>query len=176
MSVLHCPAKGQVNTNPILGPLQDNGGPTFTHALLPGSPAVDAGDPNFTPATKSTPTLYLALCRTMEDRHSRTPCYRVAQPSTQAIRILLRRLITISAAPISGASAMVASTAAHLKCSKGRHQRPLPRRRRLQHQLEHLELLRLRGRVPRVHRAPRFHQWKRNALTRSQIQIYEKAN
>jgi hypothetical protein len=40
----------QVNTNPILGPLQDNGGPTFTHALLPGSPAVDAGDPNFTPA------------------------------------------------------------------------------------------------------------------------------
>src|SRR5204863_8210142 len=25
------------------------GGPTFTHALLPGSPAIDAGDPNFTP-------------------------------------------------------------------------------------------------------------------------------
>ena len=32
------------NTNPLLGPLQDNGGPTFTHALLPGSPAIDAGD------------------------------------------------------------------------------------------------------------------------------------
>jgi hypothetical protein len=30
-------------------PLQNNGGPTFTHALLPGSPAIDAGDPNFTP-------------------------------------------------------------------------------------------------------------------------------
>src|SRR5215831_3139096 len=29
----------QINTNPMLGPLQDNGGPTFTHALLPGSPA-----------------------------------------------------------------------------------------------------------------------------------------
>jgi len=29
--------------------LQDNGGPTFTHALLPGSPAIDAGDPNFAP-------------------------------------------------------------------------------------------------------------------------------
>jgi hypothetical protein len=29
----------QINTDPILGPLQDNGGPTFTHALLPGSPA-----------------------------------------------------------------------------------------------------------------------------------------
>jgi hypothetical protein len=39
----------QINTDPLLGPLQDNGGPTFTHALLPGSPAIDAGDPNFTP-------------------------------------------------------------------------------------------------------------------------------
>ncbi len=29
--------------NLILGPLQDNGGPTFTHALLEGSPAIDAG-------------------------------------------------------------------------------------------------------------------------------------
>src|SRR5262249_2494104 len=26
----------------VLGPLQDNGGPTLTHALLPGSPALDA--------------------------------------------------------------------------------------------------------------------------------------
>jgi hypothetical protein len=39
----------QINTDPVLGPLQNNGGPTFTHALLPGSPAIDAGDPNFTP-------------------------------------------------------------------------------------------------------------------------------
>jgi hypothetical protein len=38
----------QINTDPMLGPLQDNGGPTFTHALLPGSPAIDAGDPSFT--------------------------------------------------------------------------------------------------------------------------------
>ncbi len=29
--------------NPLLGPLQDNGGPTATLALLPGSPAIDAG-------------------------------------------------------------------------------------------------------------------------------------
>jgi Ca2+-binding RTX toxin-like protein len=33
--------------DPLLGPLQDNGGPTFTHALLPGSPAIDAANPNF---------------------------------------------------------------------------------------------------------------------------------
>lgn len=39
----------QINTDPLLGPLQDNGGPTLTHALLTGSPAIDAGDPNFTP-------------------------------------------------------------------------------------------------------------------------------
>jgi len=29
---------------PMLGPLQDNGGPTDTHALLPGSPAMDGGE------------------------------------------------------------------------------------------------------------------------------------
>ena len=38
------------NTNPLLGPLADNGGPTRTHALLPGSPAIDAGDNNGAPA------------------------------------------------------------------------------------------------------------------------------
>jgi hypothetical protein len=30
--------------DPLLGPLQDNGGPTATMALLPGSPALDAGN------------------------------------------------------------------------------------------------------------------------------------
>jgi hypothetical protein len=39
----------QINADAMLGPLQDNGGPTFTHALLSGSPAIDAGDPSFTP-------------------------------------------------------------------------------------------------------------------------------
>jgi hypothetical protein len=32
-----------INTNPLLGPLQNNGGPTFTMALLAGSPAIDKG-------------------------------------------------------------------------------------------------------------------------------------
>ncbi|MGO9244685.1 MAG: choice-of-anchor Q domain-containing protein [Verrucomicrobiia bacterium] len=31
------------NTDPILGPLANNGGPTPTHALMPGSPATDQG-------------------------------------------------------------------------------------------------------------------------------------
>jgi hypothetical protein len=34
-----------VGANPLLGPLADNGGPTLTHALLPGSPAINAGNP-----------------------------------------------------------------------------------------------------------------------------------
>ena len=38
-----------IRTDPMLGPLQNNGGRTLTHALLPDSPAIDAGDPNFTP-------------------------------------------------------------------------------------------------------------------------------
>ena len=39
----------QINANPQLDPLQDNGGPTFTRRLVTGSPAINAGDPNFTP-------------------------------------------------------------------------------------------------------------------------------
>jgi hypothetical protein len=31
--------------DPLLAPLADNGGPTFTHALIAGSPAIDAGNP-----------------------------------------------------------------------------------------------------------------------------------
>lgn len=38
-------ATGNVSSEPLLGPLADNGGPTWTHALLPGSPAIDAGNP-----------------------------------------------------------------------------------------------------------------------------------
>ena len=39
----------QIKTDPQLGPLQNNGGSTFTHALLPGSTAINAGAPSFTP-------------------------------------------------------------------------------------------------------------------------------
>jgi hypothetical protein len=41
------------NIDPMLGPLQNNGGDTNTRALLQGSPAIDTGDPAFTspPAT-----------------------------------------------------------------------------------------------------------------------------
>jgi hypothetical protein len=43
---------GSVNgIDPLLGPLANNGGPTATCALLPGSPAIDAVKDNSYPAT-----------------------------------------------------------------------------------------------------------------------------
>lgn len=41
--------------NPLLGPLADNGGPTQTHALVSGSPAIDAGDPAAAPGINGVP-------------------------------------------------------------------------------------------------------------------------
>ena len=35
----------RINTDPKLGPLQNNGGPTFTHLPASNSPAIDRGDP-----------------------------------------------------------------------------------------------------------------------------------
>ena len=46
------------NTNPMLDPLQDNGGPTLTHALPFYSTALNAGDPNFNPNAFNPPLLY----------------------------------------------------------------------------------------------------------------------
>ncbi|TWU24605.1 choice-of-anchor Q domain-containing protein [Bythopirellula polymerisocia] len=54
---------GSLNTNtfnliggdPMLGALQDNGGPTETHALLPGSPAIDMGDIAASPGVGNVP-------------------------------------------------------------------------------------------------------------------------
>lgn len=41
----------QPEVDPKLGPLQDNGGPTQTHALLQDSPAIDAADSEECPTT-----------------------------------------------------------------------------------------------------------------------------
>jgi hypothetical protein len=48
-NILSAQASDQIGTpaspiDPLLGPLQNNGGPTFTHALLLGSPAIDKGE------------------------------------------------------------------------------------------------------------------------------------
>ena len=44
-----------ISGDPVLGPLQDNGGPTRTHAPLPGSPAIDAGDATLMAGVGDTP-------------------------------------------------------------------------------------------------------------------------
>jgi hypothetical protein len=48
MSSVDCSVNGGgvMVADPKLGPLQNNGGPTQTRALLSGSPAIDAGNPN----------------------------------------------------------------------------------------------------------------------------------
>jgi hypothetical protein len=45
----------RVNTDPMLGTLQDNGGATFTHALLPGSLAIDKGNTTLTTDQRGAP-------------------------------------------------------------------------------------------------------------------------
>ena len=40
-----------IGQDPLLGPLADNGGPTLTHALLTGSPAIDTADTSDFPDT-----------------------------------------------------------------------------------------------------------------------------
>ena len=47
--------------DPLLGELADNGGPTLTYALLPNSPAVDAGNP-------AAPGSGIAACVTIDQR------------------------------------------------------------------------------------------------------------
>lgn len=44
-------ASDLISGDALLGPLADNGGPTMTHALLPGSPAIDAANDALCPAT-----------------------------------------------------------------------------------------------------------------------------
>jgi hypothetical protein len=54
----------KIYTDPKLGPLQNNGGPTFTHALLGGSPAIDQGRSFTASATDQRGT---GFARTVDD-------------------------------------------------------------------------------------------------------------
>ncbi len=51
-------AGDRIDTDPMLGPLHDNGGPTFTHSLLIGSPAIDSGHPSVEPYSFRPPLVY----------------------------------------------------------------------------------------------------------------------
>ena len=61
---------GTLRSDPQLGPLQDNGGLTHTQALMPGSPAIDAGN-NTAQGLFTRPALdgILARCRCCGDRY-----------------------------------------------------------------------------------------------------------
>ncbi len=49
--VSNTPETNDSFADPKLGPLANNGGPTLTMALLPGSPAIDAGNTSLAPAS-----------------------------------------------------------------------------------------------------------------------------
>jgi len=76
--------------NPLLGPLQDNGGPTMTMAPLPGSPAFGAGDNTGGPATDqrgfARSTGPAATSAPSRRRASSSPTMPTAAPARCAMR------------------------------------------------------------------------------------------
>ncbi len=76
----------QTNTPPLLGPLADNGGPTFTHALFPGSPAIDQGK-NFSGAATDQrgfprPVNFLAIANAAGGDGSDIGAFEVQNPDS----------------------------------------------------------------------------------------------
>ncbi len=68
--------------DPILDPLANNGGLTFTHALLPGSPAIDAGDDSACPATDQRGAIRPQDGNSDSIIHSDIGAYEVPSPPT----------------------------------------------------------------------------------------------
>ena len=83
--------------NPLLGNLTNNGGPTKTHALLLGSPAINAGDPAVDPAcSRLTNAAFRMLASSEGDsisahssscHHRRCQRWRCLAPATPACSI-----------------------------------------------------------------------------------------
>lgn len=69
----------------LLGPLASNGGPTQTHALLRGSPAMDAGDPAFEVSPFPTDQRYSGFSRISNHRID-IGAYEVQEPKTTQLR------------------------------------------------------------------------------------------
>lgn len=83
--------------DPLLGELADNGGPTFTHALLDGSPAIDAADDAECPATdqRGAPRPFGDGCASAPTRpaarsHRRPRTSRATPTATAQSRLLTR--------------------------------------------------------------------------------------
>src|SRR6185436_4857656 len=90
-----------------LGPLQNNGGPTFTHALLCGSPALDAGDNTDAPATDQR-----GFARVVGDAID----IGAYESANNAPTISCPSAITLNCAPPSG---MVATVLVHVADADG---------------------------------------------------------
>ncbi len=67
--------------NPMLGPLANNGGPTQTMALLPGSPAIDAGSNALIPAGVTTDQRGAGYPESSTGPWTSVPSSRVDSPS-----------------------------------------------------------------------------------------------
>jgi len=83
---------GSLNsTDPKLGPLADNGGPTLTMALLPGSPAIDGGDTAAAPTTDQRGHLRPVGLRADIGayEYGTTPRLKIGSSQTGAVEILL---------------------------------------------------------------------------------------
>lgn len=88
-------ATDQTNTDPMLGPLQDNGGPTWTHALLPGSPAIDQG---FNFCGSSTDQRDTGFVRTLDDPTEPNASGATARTSAH-LRYKPQSTVTVTASP-----------------------------------------------------------------------------
>jgi hypothetical protein len=87
-----CLAQVALTGDPLLGPLADNGGPTKTRALLPGSFAIDAGACSaYWPADHDRPRCHRRRLQRRRDPHrdddvqrrARRPAHAFAQPEPE---------------------------------------------------------------------------------------------
>ena len=76
----------QNNVDPMLGPLQDNGGLSFTHALQLGSPAIDTGDSVDCPVTDQRGYLRDSVCDRGSYEYGAQPPHT---SSEEAIQVLI---------------------------------------------------------------------------------------
>jgi hypothetical protein len=79
------------NTAPKLGPLADNGGPTLTMALLPGSPAIDAGDNTVAQPTdqRRFPRLVGSAIDIGAYEYCYLPVLQISTPQTGVVNVLV---------------------------------------------------------------------------------------
>ena len=90
-----------IGVDPLLGPLQANGGSTRTHALLAGSPAVDAGNPA---APGSQPAACLPVDQRGKQRPDGAACDIGAFESSPppSAPVIIRAVVQASATQIDG--------------------------------------------------------------------------